>query len=310
MSGAVDAATASSQQALAELRWLLLSPPLLSAAAAGAGGAQIQQFNAAQRDAIEAWLATLASDPTPLLSWLAAVSPAHGGPLRLGRRAERLLEFFLRQGPTHRLVAANLALRHPAPAGGDHTTRGEIDFLLEDESGTGWHWELAVKFFLCTAQGPTASAEQFVGPDRIEQLGAKLHKLFARQLAHEPPSPFDHRRWQPAAFTRGWMFYRHGRPVPACSGLAAEHGRGWWQAREQAHMLPAGRYRLIARADWMAGEPQGESLDRDTLLATIDRHWAAAPPRGARHWPSAQMLWHEETAERGFIVPPGWEGEC
>lgn len=301
--GAHDAGSS----ALSELRWLLLSPPLLSAEAARGSGAQIQRFSAAERAVIEDWLSSLARDTAPLLAHLAAASPAHGGPLRLGRRAERLLEFYLRQGPTHRLVAANLPLRQPAVRGDDRTTRGEIDFLLEDEQGLGWHWELAVKFFLCTAPGPTASAEQFVGPDRIEVLSTKLHKLFARQLAHTAPPPHDQRPWQPAAYTRGWMFYRFGAPTPRCAELSADHGRGWWIAREHALDLPAGHYRLVTRSHWMEGAPSGAGMDRETLLRAIDEHWSAPPPRGARRWPSAQMVWHQEAGEHGFIVPPGWE---
>ncbi|WP_181179127.1 DUF1853 family protein [Methylibium rhizosphaerae] len=292
-------------RALSELRWLLLSPPLLSAAAGG--GAGIQAFSPGERKAIEQWLDGLSQDTTPLLSQLEASRPAHGGALRLGRRAERLLEFFLRHGPTHRLVAANLPLRQATSPGDDRTTRGEIDFLLEDAQGTGWHWELAVKFFLCTARGPSAMTGQFVGPDRVEMLSAKLHKLFTRQLAHAAPPPHDRRTWKPAAYTRGWMFYRHGDPVPQCAELAAHHGRGWWIAREQAQDLPPGSYRLVLRAHWMEAAPPGDDLERNALLACIDRQWASPPPRGARRWPSAQMVWHVPSGERGFIVPPGWD---
>lgn len=293
-------------RALSELRWLLLSPPLLSAAAAG-GGARIQAFSPGERKAIEHWLDGLSQDTTPLLSHLEASRPAHGGALRLGRRAERLLEFFLRHGPTHRLVAANLPLRQATGPGDDRTTRGEIDFLLEDAQGKGWHWELAVKFFLCTAEGSTAAASDFVGPDRVEMFSNKLHKLFARQLAHTPPSPHDKRSWYPAAYARGCMFYRHDAPVPRCAEVGAGHARGWWVARERAHQLPAGRYRIVARGDWMSVESAGTRLDREGLLAAIDLGWAGPPPRGAKRSPSARMVWHEETRERGFIVPPGWE---
>jgi hypothetical protein len=293
-------------RALSELRWLLLSPPLLSAAAAG-GGARIQAFSPGERKAIEHWLDGLSQDTTPLLSHLEASRPAHGGALRLGRRAERLLEFFLRHGPTHRLVAANLPLRQATGPGDDRTTRGEIDFLLEDAQGKGWHWELAVKFFLCTARGQAAMTGQFVGPDRVEMLSAKLHELFTRQLAHAAPPPYDRRTWKPAAYTRGWMFYRHGDPIPQCAELAAFHGRGWWIAREQAQDLLPGSYRLVLRAHWMEAVPPGDDLERNALLACIDGQWASPPPRGAQRWPSAQMVWHVPSGGRGFIVPPGWD---
>lgn len=305
---------AAAELALQELRWLLLSPPLLAAAAAHDTPAQIQHFTAAERLAIEIWLAALAQAPRPLIEHLQAASPASGAPLRLGRRAERLLEFFLRHGPTHRLVAANVPLRQPVTPGGDHTTRGEIDFLLEDAAGQPWHWELAVKFFLCTASGALATTDQFIGPDRAEVLAGKLDKLFTRQLRHHAPPPFDTRAWRPAAYARGNMFYRHGATVPRCEALAEQHARGWWIAREQAHTLPEGHYRLAERSQWMAAQQHGTLRDRDAMLAAIDQRWAEPPPRGTRRWPSAQMVVCAsadeqgplQLPERGFIVPPGW----
>lgn len=303
------------RRAWQELCWLLLSPPLLAPAAAQGTPARIQQFTAGERSAIEAWLAALAQDPAPLLAHLRAALPASGAPLRLGRRAERLLEFFLRHGPTHRLVAANVALRQPTLAGGDHTTRGEIDFLLEDAAGRPWHWELAVKFFLCTARGATAVADDFIGPDRIERFSAKLHKLFTRQLAHRAPPPYEARAWQPAAYTRGFMFYRYGARAPQCELLDARHGHGWWIARDEAETLPRCAFVLVERSQWMGGLPGGPVLDLAGLLAAIDRRWAGAAPRGARRWPGAQMValvgagehGSSRVMERGFVVPQGWE---
>lgn len=301
-------------QALRDLRWLLQSPPLL---ADGAFSAPVQCFDAAQARAIGVWLEGLEADPRPLRDFLAERAAA---PLRLGRQAERLLEFFLRAGPTHRLVAANLPLRHPPGSQpvADHTTRGEIDFLLEDAAGRPWHWELAVKFFLCTAAGDTAQAGDFVGPDRAETLPAKLHKLFARQLAHEAPPPFDDRCWQPAAFARGWMFYRHDRPVPHCALLAPGHLQGRWLELGEAGALPPGHYLPLARSAWMAParvEADTSSWPAGDVPAQIAALWAAPPPRGVRRWPTAQLLaqlepdgagWRE--AGRWFVVPHGWSG--
>ncbi|WP_119156277.1 DUF1853 family protein [Caldimonas tepidiphila] len=307
-----DAAPGRLAQALRDLRWLLLSPPLL---ADGAFSAPVQRFDAAETAAIEAWLAQLEENPAALGAFLARHAAA---PLRLGRQAERLLEFFLREGPTHRLVAANLPLRH-APGsqpGTDHTTRGEIDYLLEDAAGRPWHWELAVKFFLCTAEGDVAGAADFVGPDRVERLPGKLHKLFSRQLAHAAPPPFDDRPWRPAACTRGWLFYRHDRPRPHCALLAHDHLCGHWIEPSELDALPPGRYLHVPRTGWMAplrADGAARPWEGGAVRGEIARMWAGAPPPGVRRWPTAQLVariepegeaWRE--TGRWFVVPEGW----
>ncbi|MCM5678541.1 DUF1853 family protein [Schlegelella sp. S2-27] len=316
MPGAADAgrplSAAAAAAALQDLRWLLLSPPLL---ADGRYTAPIQRYAARDAREIEAWLDALERDARPLHDFLLAHAAP---PLRLGRYAERLLEFFLRCGPTHRLLAANLPLRHPPGQlpGLDHTTRGEIDFLLEDREGQGWHWELAVKFFLCVARGESAQAEDFVGPDRAETLPGKLGKLFERQLAHEPPAPWNQRPWRPAAYTRGWMFYRHDRPAPVCEALAPGHLHGLWVDHGRLAELPDGRYLAMPRSRWMAPAfttDETALTSRDAVGREISEAWQAAPPAGARRWPSAQLIalmvpradgWHE--LQRCFVVPDGW----
>jgi len=306
-------ADAGIDAALRDLGWLLLSPPLL---APGRHPAAVQRFDADDAQAISAWLDALARQPAPLAAFLEQIGPA---PLRLGRRAERLLEFFLRHGPTHRLVAANLQLRH-APdeqPGIDHTTRGEIDFLLEDRAGQGWHWELAVKFFLCTAAGPVARPADFVGPDRAETLPGKLDRLFGRQLALTPPPPWDGRDWRPAAYARGWMFYRHDQAVPACTALAPGHLHGWWVEHGRLAELPEGPWLGLPRSRWMAPARCGDAAalcTRAQIGAAIAAAWQAPPPPGVRRWPSAQLVarmapagdggWEE--VGRGFVVPDGW----
>lgn len=251
-------------QAARELRWLLLSPPLL-ATAPGAYSAQVQQFSATEQTAISVWLEDVERAPQGLLEAVNA-APARTGasarPLRppsprLGRRAERLLAFFLQHGPTHRLVASNIPLQHQAPDGG-RSTRGEIDFLLRDARGQGWHWELAVKFFLCTATGPVATVADFIGPDRAESFDHKLSKLFERQLRHLPPPPWDGETWTPAACTRGRLFYRLGHPVPRTAGVHPDHLQGHWIESGHLHEVPAAEqpvWHVVSRYDWMCPPP-------------------------------------------------------
>ncbi|MDO9316018.1 MAG: DUF1853 family protein [Burkholderiaceae bacterium] len=271
-------------QTARELRWLLLSPPLLDTAP-GAHPAAVQEFSAADRASISEWLDVVECDPAVLFDFVHASQrvvveggdpqgPTRPRSLRLGRRAERLMAFFLRHGPTHRLVAANIPLRHVSPLG-DRTTVGEIDFLLHDSAGHAWHWELAVKFFLCTATGSQATAADFIGPDRAETFDTKLHKMFDRQLRHLPPPPWDAEPWTAAACTRGRLFYRHGGPVPVMPGLHPDHLQGRWIERERLGELPSPDqpvWHLVPRNDWMCPRalPTSEGQDLSTLARFID----------------------------------------
>ncbi len=269
-------------QTARELRWLLLSPPLLDAAP-GAHAARVQQFSAVERQAITAWLDGIDRAPEALFDWVypprdAAMNGAalpRPPSLRLGRRAERLMAYFLRHGPTHHLVAAHIPLYQVSPQG-ERTTAGEIDFLLHDADGHAWHWELAVKFFLCTATGPEATPADFIGPDRAETLATKLCKLFERQLRHRPPPPWHTQTWTPAACTRGRLFYRHGHTVPHTPSLHPDHLQGRWIERERltdVHAADESVWHVVPRNDWMCPQPPLASEGGRTLfdIASGDR---------------------------------------
>ena len=250
-------------QTACELRWLLLSPPLLDTAP-GVHSAQVQQFSEAERSAISAWLDDIDRAPQALFEAVHAAAATGSDPLlrrppslRLGRRAERLMAFFLRHGPTHRLVAAYIPLRQTSPDG-DCTTLGEIDFLLHDAEGHAWHWELAVKFFLCTAAGPHATPADFIGPDRAENFDSKLRRMFDRQLRHLPPPPWSHQTWTPSACARGRLFYRYGSPVPHTPGVNPDHLQGRWIERDRLDELPQASepvWHVVPRNDWMCPRP-------------------------------------------------------
>lgn len=274
---------------LAALRWLLLSPPLV--VVPPGAGAQLASFDAAERAGITQWLESLQADSQELLAWLQSKPEA-----RIGRYAERLLEFYLLHAPVHAtspvplhtLLAAHVPLR--SEVDGLKVTQGELDFLLTNAHGLHLHWELAVKFFLCTATGDVATPTDFIGPNGVETLAHKWHKLFARQLTHTPPAPWSAHTWQPQAFTRGWMFYRWGMPVPQCDALHPQHGRGWWVDVAGMHALPSAMYAYLPRLHWMAPleslanlGPHAVVLPPDAMAAYLLALWESGARRADAH---------------------------
>jgi uncharacterized protein len=266
---------------LAALRWLLLSAPLVVVPPGAL--AQLATFDAVERAGIDQWLCSLHAHPQALLAWMQAKPE-----VRIGRYAERLLKFYLTHAPAqpaspaplHRLLAAHVPLR--TEVNGIKVTQGELDFLLTNAQGQHLHWELAVKFFLCTATSDVATPTDFIGPNGVETLAHKWHKLFARQLTHTPPEPWNAQPWQPQAFTRGWMFYRWGRAVPKCDALHPQHGQGWWVDVAEMHVLPDARYAYLPRLHWMAPlasveqlGPQAVVLARDEMAVHLCTLWAS-----------------------------------
>ena len=269
-------------QHLAALRWLLLSPSFLQPTPAAS--ASVFEWCVGESAGAKEWLQRLAAQPETLLQWMDA-RPTK----RLGHYAEHLLEFYLTHSAVHHLQAAHLQLRGETGA-----TLGEIDFLLTDASGRRLHWELAVKFFLCMSTASTVAASDFLGPNNVETLAHKWHKVFEKQLAHTAPPPWNENTWQPQAFTRGWMFYRWGRQVPRCPALNPAHCKGFWTPHADMADLPSARYVHLSRLQWMApvasidmldgdcdsgGDGSAQMLNRSEMAQTLERCWKESGDR-------------------------------
>ena len=284
-------------QHLVTLRWLLLSPSLLRPTPSAAAGSFVWSAGDAQR--VTQWLDSLQAQPEALVQWMQARTTK-----RLGHHAEHLLEFYLTHGPVHQLQAAHVQLRSESGA-----TLGEIDFLVTDDHGQRLHWELAVKFFLCMSTASSVTPHDFLGPNNVETLAHKWNMVFAKQLAHTPPAPWNEHAWQALAFTRGWMFYRWGFTVPTCEALHADHCKGWWIAHADMQLLPAARYVHLPRLQWMAPITSTammangvQLLEREAMAQHLAQYWAANPGRDDAQM-IAQLGDGDETteAQRFFI---------
>lgn len=302
-------------QAINDLRWLLLASPLINPDYPRFSGV-IVTFSATQIIAIKTWLACV--EPDHLQAFLDSRPIGHRQ--RLGRYAELLIEYFLRNGPTHQLLAANLPIRADPQTKRnrvqiDHTTVGEIDFLVRDCSDLAnvqRHWELAVKYFLCRS-ADDLSPTNFMGPDSIEVFEDKLVKLFDRQLQHTPPAPWDVFTWWRQAYTRGWIFYPVATPDLKPAWLHPAHPRGVWLHHKKIEQwLPEANYVALDKQRWLArayaNEQSGGLLDKLQLREIISQWWNE--PRPGQRWPSgilvARLNSEGVEAQRLFIVPNHW----
>lgn len=280
------------------LAWLLDAPDLLDRQASRWDGciASLEEIGLQHETAT--FLAELDRDPEPLLATLHLTSFT-----RLGRYAESLLALYLQNRGV--LVAHGVQVRD------GKNTIGEFDFLLHSREDLV-HWEFATKFYLLESSGAGHDADYFVGPNLADTLGAKMDKIFGRQLklsAHPAaatylPAPIA----KAQALVKGWLFYKNDEalkwPIP---GLADVHCRGFWCACEAVKNLGAARYAVLSRLQWLAPArlKLADTMTQDELLVRLGRHFMDDT------MPVLVALMQANGAEalevdRGFIVPDDW----
>ena len=287
------------------LAWLLDAPDLFDHYAPCWEG-RIARLGDAVAETDHDLLLSLERDPSPLLKAL-ALSPH----TRLGRYAESLMAFYLQtQGV---LEKHGLQIRDD-----NKRTIGEFDFLVRIREEIV-HWEFATKFYLLEPGGNGRDADYFIGPNLADTLGAKMNKIFERQLllsAH----PAAQRMLQipvsrAQAFVKGWLFYRRHASVPVMlEGLSAAHCRGYWcthsEWREEfsGDATPDRRYVVLTRLQWLAPArmPKEEMFSGAGLQQQLDAHFAHddMPLLVAVMAMDGQ---HAYEIERGFVVRDDWQ---
>jgi hypothetical protein len=278
------------------LAWLLDAPDLLDP-----HDPHWQQKVAslgAPRPEVARWLAQLDADP-------AALDAALGERVytRLGLYAEKLMAFYFREQGT--LVAHGLQVRASR-----NDTIGEFDFLLEAGPDGVEHIEFATKFYLL--EGVAASRfDTFVGPNLADSLGAKMRKIFDKQLelgAHPAaqallPRPVLRAR----ALVKGWLFYPAGASQEM-GGISAQHCRGFWCALAEVGGLAGERFVVLPRMQWLApyrSDAGDATFDRDGLQAALAGSPVPVLVAAVREGEGSLV---EEA--RGFIVPDNWRARA
>lgn len=313
-----------------DLAWCSLSPPLLSRLPDEyrADAAQLAQWPADVRAAWQSWLAK--ADPATLPHTIAELSgapdPTGSRSLRLGRHAERLLQFALHQAPGVDLLAANVPIRRAKGHG--IQTLGELDVVWRDPASAEIvHWEMAAKFYLMV--DGVVDRRAFVGPNLVDRLGDKLDHIVRRQLpmgaTAEAQAAVGHRIDRSEIYLLGWLFYRDGVTPPGLDalGIAPDHLHGWWStldawfARAADPSLHHARWCRLSRTDWLSGARV--TTDATESAASLRDAMADRFADPAHAWrrespvmvcelepagPDAPGIWQERS--RGFIVPDDW----
>lgn len=251
-----------SEQRVRDLAWAVFGPNLIDDFSPFRHGQGIDSFCVdLTRQRIE-WLRQLDRDPSPLLSALSSLKST-----RLGLYFEALWQFFLRQDPHYRLIAANL------PVFDQQRTLGEFDLLLRDEAaGQIIHLELASKYYLDRPDAGSGPFANWVGPNAQDRLDLKLNHLLTHQtrLSASPQgklalSPFTDDAVRQCVALKGWLFYRHSDSVTAHTGeagpehlapshLAPAHNRGIWmpytEIEQQADSADC--WHILQRPHWLS----------------------------------------------------------
>ena len=278
------------------LAWLLDSPDLLDGAAPHWQG-RIASLGPVTEETAR-WLLELDHDPSALD---AALGPRVY--TRLGLYAEKLMAFYFQhQG---RLVEHGLQVRASR-----NDTVGEFDFLLDAGPDALEHIEFATKFYLLQG-GQGQEFDALVGPNLADSLGAKMRKIFERQLelgAHPAaqallPRPVTAAR----ALVKGWLFYPAGSWA-AMSGITAGHCRGFWCALDELDATGADAFLVLPKLQWLAPFRATQAaglLNRAQLHAALEAQFeeSGSPVLVAVVRASPGCV---EEIERGFIVPNDW----
>jgi hypothetical protein len=274
------------------LAWLLDAPDLLDPAAPEWQGriASLGTMSAQTAD----WLGALERDPSALD---AALGNRHYS--RLGLYAEKLMAFYFAEHG--QLYAHGLQVR------ADRTdTVGEFDFLLREGSDLV-HIEFATKFYLLDSA--VAGFNGLIGPNLADTLGAKMRKIFDKQLtlaqhpAAQPLLPQAVSRAQ--ALVKGWLFYPDADGAPSLQGISQQHCHGFWMSYAQARQLPDQLYAIMPRLQWLAPLKTIDGIDKPALLAALQDQ--AAPVMVAQLKQEGAWLVEQR---RGFVVPDVWREQA
>lgn len=173
---------------------------------------------------------------------------------RLGYYYEALWAQLFTVGLQQKLVAANQQIIV------DGCTLGALDLLTYCSSErTYTHTELAVKFYLCDADG--SQLHHWIGPNGTDRLDLKLSRLTQHQLplgvdlraqrtigewlARLKLPSLEHTHWRQQFILQGWLFTRWRADTTKTHHrvINSQHLQGYWLKKKEMRIA-------VKEADW------------------------------------------------------------
>ncbi len=228
-----DWALLQHKQTIADLNWILDSPPLFE----GKDG-----------------LLSIIGEKGRILSRLETAATNFKSPSsrRVGLYFESLLNLCFDTDPNIKMEARHLQVFQ------GKRTLGEIDFCLRDQHGARWRLESTIKFYLHHPISKAQFGSDFVGPDPRDNFERKYHHLMDKQLRLCSPQlePVDHA----LPITRGIIFYHihdsenQSRPSTA----NPDHLRGIWMKASEWNEINAREFAFdqaahLPKPYWLSG---------------------------------------------------------
>jgi hypothetical protein len=316
-----------------DLDWLLSSPSLLNATSPDfadfvSPDATWKRLRAELSAQIQTW----SFAPQALEAHVRATPRSY----KLGIYAEALLDFALRHCPSIRVLASHL------PVYAEKTALGEFDFVTQElQTGALFHWELAIKFFVCRwrdlpPEGQRPQMSDWIGPQGLDSLENKITKMRMRQLklgqtpegkkaliekgGVDSISLEDATLFYAHAITRGWFFYHYDRIFPAWQEgvfhpdfVSPQALGGWWFRSDEVsdwaqRQKSDSSWVSLAKPQWL-GQLAGESSAQNSAQ-TLEQLCQTCEEHFRNH--NRAILWIEIDSQtgrersRGFVLHPTW----
>ncbi|MFT4682970.1 MAG: hypothetical protein ACJAU0_000376 [Flavobacteriales bacterium] len=294
-------------QSVSNLAWAMRSAPLMLAQPKSPYTTLDENWFAANYELHEEWIWRLDADPKPLDDFLRSEYR-----LPLGKKFERLIEFWLRESEHFELLANNVQLSE------GKETVGEIDFIFKDAASRDvFHMEVACKFYLCSNK--SKAWHHWIGPNGNDNLALKMNKL-TKQLAITS-SPAGKRYLdenkivepKPVLFMKGLFFHHYQDLFHSNSPIfsAKNYGTGWWvRLAELDHFFASdGTWMVLQKSDWLSNYETSfgtNEIYESYQMKAICHELIAKYKRSI----TVIQLFPSEVGysegSRGFVVPNHW----